>query len=257
MVIDVKGGSKKDGANIQLYKRNGTDAQLFRIARSGKGYCAIINKGSNKAIDISGGNTRTGTNIQQWSQNGTDAQKWKLYNAPGYSDGYICIMNKCGKYVDVCGGVSKNGTNIHLWDENDTKAQIFKLVPYVQTIYKTYSLNSFNSIDQWKKKMQAAERSAMGISSGYYDMNGSYRSNTNMITGITILSYRTIKVSYYKFGKKITKTVKLPSKIRFKLHKHEYQKIVWFDFTNLSLTETCSCGARFNYTWEVPYPEIN
>ena len=42
MVVDVSGGSKNDEANIQLYEKNGTDAQLFRIARSSDGYYGII-----------------------------------------------------------------------------------------------------------------------------------------------------------------------------------------------------------------------
>ena len=196
MVIDVNGGSNKDGANIQLYKKNGSDAQLFKIARNGSGYYTFINKGSNKAIDVAGANTSSGTNIQQWSQNSSMAQQWKLYNARGYSDGYIRIMNKCGKYMDVSGAGTRNGTNIQLWERNDTKAQVFKLVPYVQTSYKTISLGSFNTVDQWIRQMQVAERSAIGISSGYYDMNGSYRSNAKMITGRTILAYKTIRVTY-------------------------------------------------------------
>lgn len=254
MVVDVSGGSTRNGANIQLYKKNGSDAQLFRIARNGSGYYTLINRGSNKAIDVSSASTASGANIQQWTQNTTQAQQWKLYNASGYPDGYIRIMNKCGKYLDVSGGVAQNCTNIQLWEGNNTKAQVFRLVPYVQTTYKTYTLGSFTTVDEWKTRMQAAERSAMGISSGYYDMNGSYRNNTPMITGITVLAYKTIKVTYYQYGTKVTKSIRLPSKVKIKLHQHDYQKLVWFDFTNLSLTETCSCGARYNYTWEVPYP---
>jgi len=256
MVVDVSGGSKTDGANIQLYRKNGSDAQLFRIARNGSGYYTFINKGSNKSIDVCGASTNCGANVQQWTQNNTQAQQWKLYTASGYPDtGYVRIMNKCGKYLDVNGGVSKNGTNIQIWDRNNTKAQVFKLVPYVQTTYKTYNLGAFNTIDQWKTRMQYAEQMAIGISNLRYDMNGEIRNYGTMIVGKQVLEYRTITISYSDMGVRKTKRISLPYRIRFKLHKHDTQQLVWFDFSNLTITQKCSCGDFHQFTWEVPYPD--
>lgn len=257
MVVDVSGGSKSDGANIQLYKKNGTNAQLFRIARNGSGYYTFINKGSNKAIDVYGAYTHCGANVNQWSQNNTSAQQWKIYTASGYPDtGYVRIMNRCGRYLDVNGASTKNGTNIQIWDRNNTKAQVFKLVPYVQTSYVTVTLGSFSTPDQWKKQMQYAEQKAVGFSHLGYNLSGNITNYGKMITGKTVLAYKTISVTHYEYGRKVTTKYKLPSKVKFKLHKHEINQSVWFDFSNLTITQHCTCGEWSQVQWEVPYPDL-
>ena len=254
MVVDVSGGSKNDEANIQLYEKNGTDAQLFRIARSSDGYYEIINKGSNKAIDVSGGGSDDCTNVWQYHQNGTSAQQWMLYNAVGYSDGYISIMNRCGKYLDVSGGNKDNGANIQIYTYNGTAAQVFKMVPYVQTSTKTIALGSFSTPDEWATQMQIAEREAAGLPIFRTNISGETTNYGYLIMDKTILEYKTIPVTYSKYGTMVTEQWQLPSKVQFKLHKHEIDQLVWFDFTNLTLTQYCSCGYRCQLEWEVPYP---
>lgn len=254
MVVDVNGGSRSDGANIQLYEKNGSNAQLFRIARNGNGYFTFINKGSNKAIDVYGAYTHSGANVSQWSQNNSRAQQWKLYNAPGYPDGYIRIMNQCGKYLDVNGAISRNGTNIQIWDGNNTKAQVFKLVPYVQTSYTTITLGYFSTLDQWKQQMQYAEQRAVGFASLRYNLSGNLRNYGKMIMGATVLNYKKISMTYYEYGRKKTVNINLPSKVKFKLHQHNINQNVWFDFTNVSITQKCTCGEWSQFRWEVPYP---
>ena len=51
-VIDVEAGSKNDGANIQLYKRNDTNAQKWIIKRVDSKYYTITSVGSNKVLDV-------------------------------------------------------------------------------------------------------------------------------------------------------------------------------------------------------------
>lgn len=256
MVIDVSGGSRNNGANIQLWEKNGSNAQLFKIERNGNGYYTFINKGSNKAMDVYGAYTYSGANVGQWSQNGSNAQKWKLYNASGYPDGYIRIKNRCGKYLDVSGGGTRNGTNIQIWDKNNTKSQVFKLVPYVKTKYTTVALGSFSTIDQWKKEMQYAEQKAVGFPRLSYNLNGNLTNYGRMITGKTVLQYKTISVTHYEYGRKKRIKLKLPSKVKFKLHKHDINQSVWFDFSYLTLTQHCTCGEWSQVQWEVPYPDL-
>lgn len=253
-VVDVCNGSKQDGANIQLWDKNGTDAQLFRIVRNGTGYFTFINKGSNKAIDVYGAYTYRGANVNQWSQNRSSAQQWKLYNASGYPDGYIRIMNRCGKYLDVNGAKTQNGTNIQIWDRNNSKAQIFRLVPYAQTEYVTVTLGAFSNLDQWAKQMQYAAQSAVGFSSLRYNLSGKLTNYGKMITGGTALQYKTIYITYYEYGKKKTTQIKLPSKIKYTLHRHTIKQTVWFDFTNVTITQNCACGESSKLQWKVPYP---
>lgn len=51
-VIDVDAGSKNDGANIQLYKRNDSNAQKWIIKKVDNKYYTITSLGSNKVLDV-------------------------------------------------------------------------------------------------------------------------------------------------------------------------------------------------------------
>ena len=51
-VLDVEAGSKKDGANVQLYKRNDSNAQKWIIKKIDNKYYTITSVGSNKVLDV-------------------------------------------------------------------------------------------------------------------------------------------------------------------------------------------------------------
>ena len=258
-VLDVKNGSKSNGANIQLYKRNGSNAQLFKFVESKTaGYYYIVNKGSGKVIDVAGGATASSTNVQQHERNNTQAQKWKVCGAYSSSSN-IRLKAYCGKYIDACGGEVKNGTNIWIYDENKTKAQEFKLIPYVNTTYKTYKLE-FNDIQSWQKALELAERKAVFGGTYQLKMDGKTHYTGAVITGITAVSWRTLRVKvplvgpgdYYEW-----KDVTFPSEIRFKLHEHSEDMRVTFDFTTLRCIQSCTCGYYIECSWEVPWPDLN
>lgn len=129
MVVDVSGGGHADGTNIQLYERNGSDAQLFMLVKSEvDGYYYIVNKGSGKVLDVAGGGTASQTNVQLYTKNGTQAQHWKPYLAYNSSTN-VSFMARCGKFLDVSGGNTANGTNLWIYDGNNTLAQAFHLIP--------------------------------------------------------------------------------------------------------------------------------
>lgn len=257
-VLDVRNGSHRDGANIQLYQKNGTDAQLFKIIKSAdEGYYYIINKGSEKALDVQGGGTESGTNVQLYTQNGTQAQKWKLYSAYE-SDENVSIMAYCGKFLDVKGGCSDNGTNIWIYDGNNTLAQAFKLIPYVNTVYETVTLD-FDDFESWQREIEEAQcRVTFG---GHYAVNpsGNTYYTGKIITDMTVTSWKSIDVKIplagpgnsYKY-----ETINFPSEIRFKLHTHSNDTKMWFDVTRLRFWQQCECGYRDEWEWEVPWPDL-
>ena len=121
-VMDVSGGSAANGANVQLYAGNGTNAQKWRVSHDAKGYVTLTNVGSGKVLDVSGGATSNGANIQQYAGNGSWAQKWiAVKNA----DGSITLHSGAveGMVADVAGGSTANGANIQLYSANNTNAQ--------------------------------------------------------------------------------------------------------------------------------------
>ena len=122
-VLDVSGGSTSNGANIQIYVGNKTEAQNFKLTYS-NGYYKIVNQKSGKVLDVAGGKKTSGTNVQQYVDNGTDAQKWSIQDA---GNGYYYIVSKLsGMYLDIQGGTVKNGGNIQVYVSNKTEAQKFK-----------------------------------------------------------------------------------------------------------------------------------
>ena len=63
MRLDVDGGSKSDGGNIQIYEDNGTKAQQFRISASSSGYQKLVCENSGMAVDVTNGAADSGRDI--------------------------------------------------------------------------------------------------------------------------------------------------------------------------------------------------
>ena len=121
-VMDVSGGSSANGANVQLYQSNGTNAQRWRVTHDSKGYVTLTNVGSGKVLDVNGASTADGANVQQYASNGTWAQKWiAVKNADGSYTFYSGPHDR--KVLDVYGGMTSNGANVQLYAGNGTKAQ--------------------------------------------------------------------------------------------------------------------------------------
>lgn len=110
-VMDIYGGSKADGGQVDIYEKNGSDAQKFSISTDLDGYATITNIGSGKVLDIENGWTYPNSKVQQYSSNGTDAQKFKIVSN---SDGTVTFVPKCNENValDVVGGKAESGTKV-------------------------------------------------------------------------------------------------------------------------------------------------
>lgn len=91
-VLDVAGGSKQNGANVQQYASNGTNAQKWRITVDSANRLTFLNVNSGKALDVSGGIASAGRNVHQYKSNGTLAQKWTLQT-------YVSSQFKPGDYL--------------------------------------------------------------------------------------------------------------------------------------------------------------
>ncbi|ERI04546.1 RICIN domain-containing protein [Atopobium sp. oral taxon 810] len=126
--VDVKGGSKKKGANVQLYEANGTGAQEWSFQADKDGY-VIKNKQSGLVLDVTGAKAANGTNVQQYVQNGTAAQRWYV-DWVNEQKGQARLRSALvGNFVlDVSGARSTNGTNLQIYKSNGTNAQIWNLV---------------------------------------------------------------------------------------------------------------------------------
>lgn len=123
-MLDIKGGSKENKANVQLYKKNETVAQAFEFKYE-KGYYTIKNLGSGKMLDVLGGGYMPGTNVWQYASNGSKAQKWKASVNEDGSYTFISVHN--GMALDISGGKILSGSNIQVYVPNNSQAQRFRL----------------------------------------------------------------------------------------------------------------------------------
>ena len=74
-VLDVKGASTADGANVDISTPTMSAGQKWTISFDAKGY-ATIKSGSGKLLDASGASAASGTNVIMWKANGGLNQKW-------------------------------------------------------------------------------------------------------------------------------------------------------------------------------------
>jgi hypothetical protein len=132
-VVDVVGASHDNGANVQLYESNGTNAQRWKIVVRSDGTCTIQNVASGKYLDVPGGKAFAGANVQQWEGNGSNAQRWYAYligsSAAHKTVSFASYLNSI--YVlDLSGANTADGANIQIWNENGTPAQSWEMYQY-------------------------------------------------------------------------------------------------------------------------------
>ena len=78
LVLDVNGGSSKNGANVQIYKSNDTKAQRWYVYLKEGRYVFRPVCSSSCVMDVYNGGTADLTNIQTWTFNGTAAQSFGI-----------------------------------------------------------------------------------------------------------------------------------------------------------------------------------
>lgn len=110
--LDITGGSKDNGANVQLWNKNGSTAQQFTFVKAGGGWWYIKNVNSGKVLDIAGGKDSCLTNIQQYEANFSPAQKFRVVDA-GY--GYVHIKTWTQWLLNSETIHGKPGSNVFLF----------------------------------------------------------------------------------------------------------------------------------------------
>ena len=131
-VLDIEDASKANGANVQIYQSNGTNAQKFKVKYLNNGYYTIESVNSGKVLDVDDAKKKQGTNVQQYDSNNTDAQKWTIKKN---SDGTYSLVSKCNNlYMDVKDGIASNSRNVQVYGGNGTKAQKFKFEKVADSI---------------------------------------------------------------------------------------------------------------------------
>lgn len=126
--LDLSGGSRKAGANIQVWKSNGAAAQRWRVTHDRSGYVVLTSAVSGLSVDVAGGRLASGTNVRQWYVNGADAQRWVAVRNANGSYTFISALRASSSSteayaLDLAYGSTVGGTNVRLWKANDSRAQ--------------------------------------------------------------------------------------------------------------------------------------
>ncbi|EPX60671.1 Endo-1,4-beta-xylanase A precursor [Cystobacter fuscus DSM 2262] len=106
--IDVADASTADGAAVQQYDCNFTNAQKFHISPTSDGYFKIINVNSNKGLDIKEVSYAQNAPIHQWSYVGGGNQQFKFV---GRGNNQFSIhVRHTDMALDLYWGSANNGT---------------------------------------------------------------------------------------------------------------------------------------------------
>jgi hypothetical protein len=101
--VDVAAASTANGAHVQLYDCNGTNAQSWTVGNSDNTIRAL-----GKCLDVASASTANGAKAQLYDCNGTNAQKWAASNGELVNTG-------SGKCLDATGNSSANGNQLQIW----------------------------------------------------------------------------------------------------------------------------------------------
>lgn len=127
-VLDIAGCSSENGANAQLWKRNGSGAQRFRLTYDSRlGAYEIVCCGTGLALDVKSADFSSGANVQQYSRNGTAAQRWVI-GARGDGTYTIASAGDPSLALDAKWGSTSDGTNVRIFTANETSAQGWRLI---------------------------------------------------------------------------------------------------------------------------------
>lgn len=123
--LDVAGGSKGAGSNVQSYASNGSLAQRYWIRSAGGDSFTITNCNSDLNLDVSGAGTADGTNVQQYYRSSSSAQRFRFT----MGESGLEIRSVLGDVVlDISGASKSNGANVQIWHSNGTAAQSWVLI---------------------------------------------------------------------------------------------------------------------------------
>ncbi|WP_223642882.1 RICIN domain-containing protein [Corallococcus sp. EGB] len=127
--IDVASSSTADGAKVQQWDCNGTNAQKFHISPTSGGFYKIINVNSGKALDIEGVSTAENAVLHQWTYVGGANQQFQFINRGGVQ--FSFHPRHTGMAMDLSWGSPDNGTLIvqyPFYPDRDNQRWTFDLV---------------------------------------------------------------------------------------------------------------------------------
>jgi chitinase len=121
--VDISASSTADGAKVQQWDCNGTNAQKFHLSPTTDGYWKIINVNSNKSLDIKDNSTAQNALFHQWTYVGGNNQQFKFV-ARGNNQ-FSIHARHTDMVMDLYWGSANNGTEYVQYPYTGTANQLF------------------------------------------------------------------------------------------------------------------------------------
>ena len=123
-VLDIQGGSKKDGAQMIVYKRNNGANQKYTLYLQSDGTYGIKSVNSGRYLTVE---AKTDKYVQQWGwKKGSNTdQRWRLTVDSANRATFVNV--KAGKCFDVQGGKTTNSAKMIVWQSNNGLNQKWRL----------------------------------------------------------------------------------------------------------------------------------
>ena len=121
--LDITDSSTENNANIQLYQREDTNVQKFRVLQGVDGYSFIQSVYNGRWLDIKTP-IEDNSNVKLYDTNTGEENLWGFEDA---EDGYVFIRSKTGYYLDIQGDRASNNANIQIYHFAGNNSQRWRL----------------------------------------------------------------------------------------------------------------------------------
>ena len=145
--LDVQGGIKANGTNVQQYEYNGTASQQWYVKYNSDGSFTFYSKlGSDYVLDIKGGDANDSVNVQIYQYNGTDSQKFKFYYRSTSTYAIASKVSNYSKGIIVDNWGCSNGSNViqYTYDADWNRLWILEPVSMDVDMGAKYSMDNYN-----------------------------------------------------------------------------------------------------------------
>lgn len=152
LALDSKGATDGNNANVQLWTRNDSDAQLVRVWTRSDGTRKLCFAGTGKCVDVTGNKVAVGANVAQHDDNDSAAQQWTISALDGETTTiggtsyqlYKVYLTETGTQylMEVYGtGTPASGANVCVSTDELTSAdQKWAFVPMNPVATGTYAI---------------------------------------------------------------------------------------------------------------------
>lgn len=123
MVLDIYEGGMSPKSTVQIYNRNGTDAQKYILSYVRNDMWSITSLNSGHVLAVKDNNKSNGADIWQYTNSNTLSQRWYLRNTGDGTSYIVSALNPENGFT--VSGIYANNTNIYNGTLNGRSAQKF------------------------------------------------------------------------------------------------------------------------------------